>query len=119
MTRIGPPKQPTVPVERLYRAADLGRLSFETTEELEPIDGIMAQSRALDVIRRGAEINRFGFDIFAIGRLCSILCALDSELGEHFKVLADFDDDVDRSAESEALLARLRPDQAGSAEMWI
>jgi lon-related putative ATP-dependent protease len=40
-------------------------------------------------------------------RLYFLLAALDPELGEHFKVLADFDDDVDRSPESEALLARL------------
>jgi predicted ATP-dependent protease len=35
------------------------------------------------------------------------LAAFDPELGEHFKVLADFDDDIDRSAENEAILARL------------
>jgi lon-related putative ATP-dependent protease len=36
-----------------------------------------------------------------------ILAALDPEVGEHFKVLADFDDEMDRSVESEALHARL------------
>lgn len=34
-----------------------------------------------------------------------LLTALDPEFGEHFKVLADFDDDTDRNAESEAMLA--------------
>jgi lon-related putative ATP-dependent protease len=36
-----------------------------------------------------------------------VLSAADAELAEHFKVLADFDDDVERSPESEAVMARL------------
>lgn len=36
-----------------------------------------------------------------------LLAVLDPELEQHFKVLADFDDDVDRCPESEAMLARL------------
>jgi len=36
-----------------------------------------------------------------------LLSMLDPELAEHFKVLADFEDDVDRSRESEAIVARL------------
>lgn len=34
-----------------------------------------------------------------------LLAALDPELGEHFKVLADFDSDITRTPDSEALLA--------------
>jgi predicted ATP-dependent protease len=36
-----------------------------------------------------------------------LLSMLDPELAEHFKVLADFEDDVDRSRQSEAIFARL------------
>lgn len=45
--------------------------------------------------------------IFADRALYSLLSALDPEIAEHFKVLAEFEDDIDRSAESEGLLARL------------
>ena len=36
-----------------------------------------------------------------------LLAALDPEFLQHFKILADFEDELDRSPESEALLARL------------
>jgi lon-related putative ATP-dependent protease len=36
-----------------------------------------------------------------------LLVALDPEVGEHFKVLADFENDLERTPENEALLARL------------
>jgi predicted ATP-dependent protease len=36
-----------------------------------------------------------------------LLSAYDPDLGEHFKVLADFEDDIPRTAESEATFARL------------
>ena len=35
------------------------------------------------------------------------MAQFDPDIGRYFKVLADFDDDIDRSAESEAMLARL------------
>ena len=57
-----------VSAERLYRAADLSALKFETTDELEPIDGLIGQQRALDAIRFGAGIDKSGFNLFAIGR---------------------------------------------------
>lgn len=36
-----------------------------------------------------------------------LLAALDPEFQQHFKILADFEDEMDRSTESEALLAQL------------
>ena len=36
-----------------------------------------------------------------------LLSQLDPEFGQHFKVLADFDDEIDRSPANEAMLARL------------
>ena len=38
---------------QLYRNADLAKLDFSTTAELEPIDGLVGQTRALDAIRFG------------------------------------------------------------------
>jgi hypothetical protein len=57
-----------VPVDRLYRTTDPSALSFKTTAELEPLDGIIGQKRALDAIRLGAGIDKAGFNVFAIGR---------------------------------------------------
>jgi predicted ATP-dependent protease len=53
--------------------------------------------------------------LFADRLLHQLLVAIDPELGEHFKVLADFDDDENRSPETEALLARQIASLAASA----
>ena len=45
--------------------------------------------------------------LFGDRLLYFLMSAFDPELGQHFKVLADFDEDIDRSAESESLLGRL------------
>jgi len=36
-----------------------------------------------------------------------VLAALDPDISRHFKILADFDDEIDRSSASEAMLARM------------
>ncbi len=45
--------------------------------------------------------------LFGDRMLYYMLISLDPEMAQHFKVLADFDDEMDRSPESEAMLARL------------
>lgn len=57
-----------LPAEQLYRTADLSSLSFETTDDIEPVDGLIGQERALDAIEFSAEIERSGFNLFAVGR---------------------------------------------------
>jgi predicted ATP-dependent protease len=52
---------------QLYRAADLSRLNFSTTAELEPIDGLIGQDRALGAINFGTRIDKAGFNLFVIG----------------------------------------------------
>ncbi len=44
--------------------------------------------------------------LFGDRRIHFLLAALDPDLAEHFKVLADFDDSTDRTEETERLLAR-------------
>jgi lon-related putative ATP-dependent protease len=44
--------------------------------------------------------------LFGDRRIHFLLAALDPDLAEHFKVLADFDDSADRTEETERLLAR-------------
>jgi predicted ATP-dependent protease len=59
--------KPALPVEKLYRPADLSGLSFTATDELEPIDGFAGQQRALDAVRFGSRVTSAGFNLFAVG----------------------------------------------------
>jgi lon-related putative ATP-dependent protease len=71
---------------------DISRfLGFATTVSLEP-----------DPIPLKVKVILFGDRL-----LYFLLAALDPELGEHFKVLADFENDFARTPENEAILARL------------
>ena len=56
-----------LPPERLYRAADIAALSFETTRELAPLHALVDQPRAHEAIRFGTGMAVRGFNIFAIG----------------------------------------------------
>lgn len=51
--------------------------------------------------------------LFGDRLLYFLLAAYDPELGEHFKVLADFENDLARTPETEAILARLVAGIAG------
>jgi lon-related putative ATP-dependent protease len=74
------------------RIEDVGRfLGLTSTVSLEP------DSIPLDV-----KVVLFGSRL-----LYYLLMAFDPEVNEHFKVLADFEDEIDRTPESEALHARL------------
>ncbi len=53
--------------DRLYRRAELAGLTFATTAELPPIDGLVGQRRALDAINFGTRIDKAGFNLFVIG----------------------------------------------------
>ena len=52
--------------------------------------------------------------LFGDRSLYYLLVSSDPDAGQHFKVLADFDDDVDRSPASEAMIARLIGTMAAS-----
>jgi lon-related putative ATP-dependent protease len=56
-----------LPIERLYRSADLSRLTFTTTADLRPVDSPIGQERALDAIGFGSRIDKPGFNLFVIG----------------------------------------------------
>ena len=66
-------------------------LGFATSSPLEP-DPIPLKTKVI---------------LFGDRLLYFLLSELDPEVSEHFKVLADFEDDVERSPESEALYARI------------
>ena len=53
--------------DQLYRPTDLSSLAFSTTAELQPIDGLVGQARALEAIRFGTQVDKAGFNLFVIG----------------------------------------------------
>lgn len=78
--------------QREIRIEDVGRfIGLTSTVSLEP-----------DPIPLDLKIVLFGDRL-----LYYLLAAFDPDVSEHFKVLADFEDDVDRSPASEAIHARL------------
>jgi lon-related putative ATP-dependent protease len=52
---------------KLYRATDLSNLTFSTTAELPPIEGLVGQARAFEAIRFGTRVDKAGFNLFVIG----------------------------------------------------
>ena len=52
---------------QLYRNCDLSESGFGNTAELEPLQQPLGQSRALDALEFGVDIQRRGFNIFAFG----------------------------------------------------
>ncbi|MGI9452150.1 MAG: Lon protease family protein [Geminicoccaceae bacterium] len=62
-------KEPLSPLstERLRPTCDPLKFSFKTTEELDQVDGLIGQERAVDAIRFGTEIQRKGFNLFVLG----------------------------------------------------
>ncbi len=52
---------------QLYRRADLSSLPFATTADLQPLDGLVGQQRALTALRFGTRIQKPGFNLFVVG----------------------------------------------------
>lgn len=52
---------------QLHRKSDLSALTFATTAELEPVEGLVRQARALDTIRFGMQVAKDSFNLFVIG----------------------------------------------------
>ena len=76
---------------------DAGRfMGFATTVSLEP-----------DPIPLDVKVVLYGDRM-----LYFMLAQADPDIGTYFKLLADFDDDIDRSVENEAMLARMIADIA-------
>jgi len=52
---------------KLHRATDLSSLSFATTADLPPIDGLVGQTRAFEAIQFGTRVDKAGFNLFVVG----------------------------------------------------
>ena len=53
--------------DQLCRVCDAGQFDFETTADLEDLDGAIGQERAIDAIRFGIGIRRPGYNLYALG----------------------------------------------------
>ncbi|ADZ71045.1 Lon protease family protein [Polymorphum gilvum] len=67
----GHPEQPALPAPvaaaELRRPADLSGLAFDTTDDLEPLEGLVGQRRALDALEVATRLERTGFNLFVVG----------------------------------------------------
>ncbi len=53
--------------DQLRRICDLEEMAFETTDDLEEIEGLLGQPRAVAAVEFGVSIEREGYNIFAFG----------------------------------------------------
>jgi AAA domain len=60
--------EPLAP-DALYRRCDPAQLEFASTAELEPLDGVIGQERALAALRFGVGIRHENYHLFALGPL--------------------------------------------------
>ncbi|TDK50023.1 Lon protease family protein [Antarcticimicrobium luteum] len=86
------PGQP-IAANRLRPACDPASLGFATTAELEPIEGLIGQDRAMEAIRLAAGMRASDFNLFVqgppgTGRRASV----DAFLGRHAATLPEPDD---------------------------
>ena len=62
------PEPPTsLPPEKLRWTCDPESLGYRTTSELEPVEGIIGQDRAMKAITLGLEMNSPGYNVFVSG----------------------------------------------------
>ena len=67
-TKASAPAPPSpLPADELRRACDPGALRFASTADLEPIDGLIGQSRALSALAFGTSMAHDGYNIYALG----------------------------------------------------
>jgi hypothetical protein len=60
--------EPLAP-DALYRRCDPAQFEFASTAELEPLDGVIGQERALAALRFGVGIRHENYHLFALGPL--------------------------------------------------
>ena len=56
-----------VPADRLAPAFDPDELGFDTTEEVESLEGTIGQDRAISALELGLDIEAPGFNLFISG----------------------------------------------------
>lgn len=57
----------SLPVDNLYRHIDEETFDFSSTEELDELDEVIGQERAVESVKFGVDIGGKGYNIFALG----------------------------------------------------
>jgi lon-related putative ATP-dependent protease len=57
----------SLPPDQLFRRCDPGLFGFATSAELEGLDQMLGQARAVEAIQLGTEIDLKGFNLFVLG----------------------------------------------------
>ena len=57
----------TLSPEQLFAATDPTSLPFKTTDELDSLNAVIGQQRAIAAIELGIDVNKAGFNLFALG----------------------------------------------------
>ena len=52
---------------KLRNACDINTLTFQSTDELAPLEGLIGQERAIEALNLGAAIGGDGFNVFVLG----------------------------------------------------
>ena len=60
------PLDPLAP-DALYRRTDLSAMDFQTTRELEFVESLVGQDRALEAVRFAARMRARGYNLFVVG----------------------------------------------------
>ena len=67
MSKISSSPLPPLSVDQLRPVCDPLKFAFKTTSDLDEVNGLVGQERAVDAIRFGTEIQRKGFNLFVLG----------------------------------------------------
>ncbi len=67
MSERNPSPLSPLAADRLRHHCDPAEFDFETTADLDDVDGLIGQERAVEAIRFGTEIQRKGFNLFVLG----------------------------------------------------
>jgi len=69
--------------DQLYKSCDLAQLGFDSTDELEDIDTVLGQERAIDAVKFGLRIQKAGYNIFAMAPDGTGKLTIVKQLAEH------------------------------------
>ena len=67
MPKTDMPDRKRVDAQELRRTIDPSSFDFETTADIEPLEGTIGQERALEAIDMGLEMDSCGFNVYASG----------------------------------------------------
>jgi lon-related putative ATP-dependent protease len=109
--------------EDLRRTCDPGKFGFKTTEDLEPLKGIIGQERALDAIEFGLSLRSLGFNIYVLGDSgtgrTSAIRSFISQKAERETVPTDWCYVYNFAESAEPLAISLKPGQGSAFQKYM